>query len=336
VVNTGSPVIALTGGSGFLGSHIADALLAAGHRVRVAVRPTSNLRWLADKPVETVLVDFDQAETCTAFLTGTVGLIHCAGVVTAPDEAGYRQANVSSTIRLLAAAERAWADTPDVTFLFISSLAAHGPAPLSQPARENDPDRPLTAYGRSKLLAETAVMANAGSFRRVILRPPSLYGPRDREFLPLLQAAIKGWTIRPGHLMTGLSLVDGRDAAAAAVALLSAPATNGVYYVSDRHIGYDWDEIQAALEAAAGRDLKRRDIPLLLIRSAAALAQAWRRITGSQAALLLTRDRAQDLAASGWVCDGSRLTRDTGFSARCDATVGFTETLAFYRKCGWL
>jgi nucleoside-diphosphate-sugar epimerase len=329
-------VIALTGGSGFLGSHIADALLAAGHQVRVAVRPTSNLRWLADKPLETMVVDQRRTEACVEFLAGTAGLVHCAGAITAPDAAGYRQANVAPTITLLSAAEQAWSDHPAATFLYISSLAAHGPASLSAPARETDPDRPLGAYGRSKLLAETAILTAPGVFRRVILRPPSLYGPRDREFLPLLRAATKGWTVRLGNRLTGLSLVDGRDAAAAAVALLESPAAAGVYYVSDRHGGYDWDEIQAALATAAGREVRRCDVPLALIRTVATLAEGWRRVTGSQAALLLTHDRVRDLAACGWVCDGSRLGRDTGFVAGREAAAGFAETLEFHRGHGWL
>jgi len=325
-------VIALTGGTGFLGSHIADALLAAGHQVRVAVRPSSNLQWLADKPVTTMVVDLADPAACTGFLRGTTALIHCAGVVSGPDDAWYQQGNVQPTACLAAAAGRQWDTADQAVFILISSLAAHGPGSLTRPAVEDDPCRPVTAYGRSKRDGEKALLAADGNYRRVILRPPSLYGPRDREFLPLLKAATRGWTVRLGRQLTGLSLVDGRDAAAATVALLSTPSATGSYFVADRQVGYDWEQIRAALTAAAGRKVRRVTIPLAVVRMIAGFSE----LLGGKAALLLNRDRLRDLDTTGWVCDGSRLTRETGFVAARDAALGFRETLTFYRERGWL
>ncbi len=321
-MDTAQPTIALTGGSGFLGSHIADALLASGCRVRVAVRPTSDLQWLADKPLETVVVDLADPEACAGFLSGTTDLVHCAGVISGPDEAAYQRGNVLPTVNLLAAAQQVWSADPARCFLLVSSLAAHGPAPLDRPAVEDNPCRPITAYGRSKRDAEKAVLAATGAFRRVILRPPSLYGPRDREFLPLLKVAARGWTARLGRHLTGLSLVDGRDAAGAALALLQTPAAEGIYFVADAQVGYDWDQMRDALSTAVARTIRRVEVPLGALRLAGNLA----RLLGSEASLLLNPDRMRDLDTDGWVCDGSRLTRDTGFA----------ETLDFYRKHGWL
>ena len=335
-MDAGPGTIALTGGSGFLGSHIADALLAAGRRVRVAVRPTSSRAWLDGKDLTIVTVDLADAAGCRDFLAGTTALVHCAGVVAAPDEAAYRRGNVQPTEILLAAAAEAWADAADRTFLLVSSLAAHGPAPLDAPAREDQPARPVSAYGRSKRSAEEAVLGAAAPFRKVVLRPPSLYGPRDREFLPLLRGALRGWTVKLGRELTGLSLVDGRDAAAAVVALLDTPAAAGIYFVSDARTGYDWDDLRDALAAAAGRPVRRIEIPLGVLRCAAACGDAIARLAGDGTSLLLNRDRVRDLAASGWVCDGGRLTRDTGFVAARDAARGFAETIAAARGSGWL
>lgn len=340
-------MIALTGGTGFLGSHIADALLAAGHEVRVAVRPTSDCSWLADKPVEISVVDLADPMACRDFLAGTKGLVHCAGVVSGADELAYQRGNVQTTQNLVAAAGHVWTEdvrtddvlTDDVlthdaepVFLLVSSLAAHGPASLSAPATEDAPCRPLTAYGRSKRDAEKVLLAGEGAYRKVVLRPPSLYGPRDREFLPLLRAARRGWTVRPGHRLTGLSLVDGRDAAAGAVALLATPSASGVYFVSDRQVGYGWDQLRDILTEIAGRRVRRITLPLDALRAVAGLA----RVLGGGAGLLLNRDRLRDLDAVGWVCDGSRLSRDTGFTAGRDAATGLRETLDFYQRQGWL
>lgn len=329
--NSGS-LIALTGGSGFLGSHIADALLARGHRVRVAVRPTSDRRWLGDERLQIVTADLKDPGDCSALLDGAAGIVHCAGVVSAPDEAAYHQGNVAPTKALLAAAAARWGDDPGCVFVLVSSLAAHGPAPLARPAREDDPSRPLTAYGRSKRQAELAVLEAPGAFRRVILRPPSLYGPRDREFLPLLRAATRGLTVRLGRRMTGLSLVDGRDAATAAVALLDNPSAAGIYFVSDDRGGYDWDDLRIALAAAAGRRVRRITVPLNALRAASGAMK----IFSDSPPLLLNADRLRDLDTAGWVCDGSRLARDTGFAANWDAAEGFADALAFYRENNWL
>jgi nucleoside-diphosphate-sugar epimerase len=327
------PVIALTGATGFLGSHIADTLLAKGYRVRASVRVSSSLRWLDGKPVETRPTDLTDSEDCRAFLDGTAGLIHCAGVVSAPAKIIYQTANVTSTACLLEAAAAAWAgQEKDKAFVLISSMAAHGPAGLDQPALETDPCHPITEYGHSKLAAENLLAGSDWSFRTTTLRPPSLYGPRDREFLPLVKMALHGWTGRLGNRMTGLSLVDGRDAAAAAVALLETGSADGTYFVDDGQTGYAWPALAEALEEMAGRRIRTFSLPLIWLKIISWLAGKSRAARSP----VLNGDRIRDLETSGWVCDGSKLAAATGFNARRNAGQGLTETLAFYREEGWL
>jgi nucleoside-diphosphate-sugar epimerase len=325
--------IALTGATGFLGSHIADILLDRGYQVRASVRATSSLRWLEGKPIETVQVDLTDPAGCRDFLDETVGLIHCAGVVSAPTEEIYRKANVTSTACLLEAAASAWTDQAETAaFVLISSMAAHGPAGLKRPAVETDPRRPITAYGRSKLAAEKLLNAGTLGFRTTILRPPSLYGPRDAEFLPLFRLARRGWTGRIGRRLTGLSLVHGRDAAEAAVALLETRSASGAYFVDDGRAGYDWNDLAEALGTMAGRKIRTFPVPLGLLKLAAFLVGRHR----SNRSPVLNRDRIRDLEAAGWVCNGRRLVETTGFEARWDAAAGFTDTLDFYLKEKWL
>ncbi len=126
----GSKVVALTGATGFLGSHIADVLLAAGYQVKVSVRGTSSLRWLEGKDLDVREVDLLCFDSCLEFLDGTTSVIHCAGVVSATSDQAYATGNVETTGQLLKAAKSTWSQTnePSPTFLLISSLAAHGPA----------------------------------------------------------------------------------------------------------------------------------------------------------------------------------------------------------------
>ena len=328
---SGRGTVALTGATGFLGSHVADRLLAGGWAVRAAVRATSSLRWLEGKPVETLTVDLADPADCRRLLAGTVGAIHCAGVVAARDEEAFRHGNVATTAALLEAAAAEWTEPvpdPAPVFVLVSSLAAHGPAPLSRPAVETDPAGPIGAYGRSKREAERLVSAAPGLFRRAVLRPPSLYGPRDREFLPLLKLARRGWTVRLGRRLGGLSLVDGRDAAAAAVALLAAPAAEGIFFVDDGARGYGFPDLAAALGEAAGRRVRLVTLPLGPLKLLARL------LPGRSA--VLGPDRIRDLEQEGWACDGARLTAVTGFAPARGAARGLAETMAWARGEGWL
>ncbi len=328
----GGQTVALTGATGFLGSHIADQLLAAGCRVRASVRATSNPRWLAGKPVEIVEMDLGSVEDCRTFVTGATAVVHCAGLVSATREEDYRKANVDTTRALLEAGQEVWEGTADRVFLLISSLAAHGPAGISRPAVETSECHPITAYGRSKLAAEQLVLDGGWNFRGVSLRPPGLYGPRDTEFVPLFKAARWGVTARIGRSLTGLSLVDGRDAAAAAVALLASEQATGPYFVDDGQAGYSWPQLAAALGQAAGRKVRVLPLPLGLLKLAAALVGRGRAARSP----VLNADRLADLDAEGWACDGSRLNRDTGFRAQFDLERGFRTTMDVLREQGAL
>ncbi len=334
-------MIAVTGATGFLGSHICDILMQRGYRIRAAARATSDLRWLRGKPIEVATVDLADSARVRAFVTACDAVVHCAGRVSGSGEDDYQQANVVPTRTLLEAAslERA-----PGCFVYVSSLAAHGPAGPQAPATEDGPLQPVSAYGRSKRDAESLVHGRPWPFRVVTLRPPSLYGPRDREFLPLFKAASRGWTATLGNLQA-ISLVDGRDAASAAVSLMETPDTHGAYFVDDgvdedgkeaarRRLawGYTWDEIHYALAVVWRRRVRELTLPMPLLRAAAVVMPSrWRR-----SAALLSDDRLRDLGAQGWVCSAARLRRETAWRPRHDLVAGFQDTRDFFERNGWL
>ena len=327
--------VALTGATGFLGSHIADLLLARGYAVRASVRPTSDLAWVQGKGLDLRTIDLGSAADCAGFVRGVQAVIHCAGLVSADSNQAYRKANVASTEALLEACREEWPagqiTAGDKTFILISSLAAHGPSGPDRPAREDDPCRPITGYGRSKAAAEDLIR-RGWPFRCAVLRPPALYGPRDRGFLPLLKAARRGWTARFGGPLAGLSLVHGRDAAGAALALLETPGAEGVFFVDDGHGGYTWAELAEALGSALDRRVRSVTIPLWLLKTVAAVVRPFSGGGGS----VFKRDRIRDLEAPGWVCDGTRLRDTTGFAPEHELAAGLADTLVFYWEQKWL
>jgi nucleoside-diphosphate-sugar epimerase len=334
-------LVAVTGASGFLGSHVCDVLIAGGYQVRAGHRPTSSMRWLHDKKLERSLVNLANPASCVAFLADCHAVVHCAGALMA-DEDTYQRVNVDHTRILAEAAARAGTVR---RFVYISSLAAGGPAGIFNPRDESMADQPISGYGRSKQAAEQLLAAGSWSFSTVTLRPPSLYGPRDRAFLPLLRWAKLGLTGRVGDQMEGLSLVEGRDAARAAVALLEAPDAHGFYYVDDgpgpggpldpgrrHHWGYDWDDVVMVLQTLFDRSQREINIPLGLLRTISRLLPAGKR----NASPLFNPDRIDDLDTEGWVCTGARLRQDTGWKPEYNLASGMRSALAFYRRRGWI
>jgi len=335
--NIRTPLAALTGATGFLGGHIAETLLARGWRVRAAVRPSSDLSRIpagvatVEAPIAPsgdidAYASPEERRALTDFMRGASAVIHCAGAVRADNLEEYRRANTASTWRLLNAAR-------DIHlrggFVLISSLAAAGPSTLGRPRLESGPRRPVTAYGRSKAEAE-ALVEKGWPFRTAVLRPPALYGPGDPAFLPLFKAAGKGLTIRAGNVRA-LSLVDGRDAAEAAVLLATNKRAEGIYFVDDGSV-YSFEDMADALGEAWGRRVRILSLPQPLLRFAAFLAGRGR----SSRLPLLDADRLTDTAQEAWTCDGSRLRGELGFESERDAFDGFRETLGWYRRKGWL
>ena len=331
-------LVALTGATGFLGGHIADVLLAHGYRVRASVRPTSDQRWIRGKGVETVeavlapppgapdVADDADLATLDALLDGAELVIHCAGVVRAPDVAGYRRGNVVTTRRLLQAAVRAGTVR---AFVLISSLAAAGPSTLGCPRREDEPCTPITAYGHSKLAAE-ALLEQDWPFRTAALRPPALYGPRDRAFLPLFKAAARGRSARLGRGQ-GLTLVDGRYAADAAVLLAEDERARGAYFVADGVI-HPFTDLTTSLSRCFDRRILTLQLPVGLLRLIARLVGE----TRAQSLPLLAADRLADISVDGWACSGDKIRRELGYAGARDLDTGFAETLEFYRQECWL
>ncbi len=333
---TERPLVALTGATGFLGSHIADTLLDRGFRVRASVRPTSDRRWIAGKDIEIIetpiapTADSDTdavAAGLDAFVDGASHLIHCAGAIKAPDEEAFRRANVTSTRLLLAAARRGGGMK---SFVLISSLAAVGPASPLSPVDERSPLNPISGYGRSKREAEQLLHDSSLGFRTTALRPPALYGPRDNAFLTLFRYARRGWTPWPGPV-AGISMVDGRDAAAAAVLLMSDERAQGPYCIDDGH-WYSHRDVAAALAAAWEHPVRSLRIPAAPVLALARVLQA---VAGDRFPVL-GRERMADITAPGWVCNGQKIRRELGFAAKRNLERGFRESLTFYLETGWL
>ena len=329
-----SPLAFLTGGTGFVGSHLAEALLTRGYRVRALVR--SSPKWLDGLDVELVRGDLHDAEALAAGAAGADVVYHVAGLTRARDQATLDAANVDGTIALLEAVRQ---HAPDVRKVLVtSSLEALGPNRLAPdgaalPAVEADPLAPISMYGRSKARMEAAVRERFADLPVVIVRPPAVYGPREADIFEMVKGASRGLFAVVGRSdVPRLSLVHVRDLVRGMIDLAESDATAGeTYFVGTP--GYAWDEVRAAMERALGRRTRRLAVPPALIGVAGAAAEAVGRVTGSLPPL--TRDKAE-AARHTWICTSAKARAAVGYAPRVALGEGMAETVAWYREHGWL
>lgn len=310
--------VLVTGASGFLGSHIAELLSARGDRVRCLLRAQSSTRYLPTA-AERVVATFDDAAALQRALAGVEAVIHAAGVTRARAPLEYLRANVAVTAQLAEAAAACGVRR----LVFISSLAARGP---------DGGDGPLSLYGASKLAAEQLLWGYRGALELVILRPAGVYGPRDRDFLPLFQLAQRGLAIVSTRNPT-LQLVHAADVARACAAALEAPVAEAPLAIAAPEV-IDQRQLTQLLAQVVGRRLRA-----LALAPAAFEVAAW----GSELLAALThsaprfdRRRARDVSRYRYTCDPLPAERALGWRAQQALPAGLQQTYAWYRAAGWL
>jgi len=318
----------VTGATGFVGSHLAEALRGRGDEVTALVRAPAKAAALAPLGVRVVPGDLDDSGALARAVEGQDVVFHVAGLVAARDEAEFLRANRAGTANLVDAAGRARVPR----FVYVSSMAAGGPAPRGRPLAGTEPPSPVTAYGRSKLAGEAAV--RAGPLPWVIVRPPTVYGPRDREVLKVFRIA--RWGVAPvfGDGSQELSVVHGADLASALIAAGTAAGTTGkVYYPCHPQVVTSAEFVRA-VGKAMGRSLRLVPIPPVLGRALLGVTELSARLASQ--ATILTRDKANEFFQAAWTGDPGPLTRDSGWRATHDLASGMADTYRWYRSAGWL
>lgn len=318
----------VTGGTGFIGGHLVEALVARGDEVTALVRSPAKAARLRKLGVHQVPGDLDDETALRCGCEGRQVIYHLAGAIKARDEAGFRQVNELGTACLVRVSETAGSPR----FMLVSSMAAAGPTLPGRPLKGDELAEPVTAYGRSKLAAEAVVRGSRLPW--TILRPPLVYGPNDREFLPLFKAAGRGLGLVFGDGKQELSGIYGPDLVEA---LLSAAATKRavgrLYYACHTEL-FSSRELVQAVGRAMGRDPRILTLPAGIARMALYLSGALASLAGR--ATVLNGDKANEFLARAWTGDPAALTRDTGWSATHDLSRGMPATAAWYRQAGWV
>lgn len=325
--------VLLTGASGFVGSHLLDGLVARDCEVTLLLRRTGNHRSLTPQPAQARVVRGHLADggALREALAGATHVLHCAGATKAVRAAGLMAANQQGTRNLVQAVNER-RDRIE-RFLLISSLAAGRPATSARPARESDPSDPQSAYGRSKLAAEAEVREGC-PVPWTILRPAAVYGPRDREFLPLFRAAARGLAPVFGGGRQQLSLVYVKDLAETALTALTHPdACQDTFNVASPEV-VTTRELAREIGIAQGTRPRPVPFPWALLWCVCAAQMLWSRLSGH--ATILANGKFKELAAPGWVADTTGLRHCLGNLCSTPLREGLGRTAAWYRAEGWL
>ena len=318
----------VTGGTGFVGAHLVQALRARGDQVTCLVRNAAKAQALGWTDVRLVRGDLDDVAALRDGCAGTEVIYHVAGRISARDLDEFMRANRDGTANVLEAA----AQGPPQRFVLVSSLAAAGPTVPGHPIDETRPPSPVTPYGQSKLAAELLVRAMAGSW--TIVRPPTVYGEWDREVLKVFKLARAGLAPVFGDGSQELSVIYAGDLAAALVAAATAPATaRRVYYAAHPDVTTS-RELVRAIGRAVGRQPRIVPLPKPLARALLWTIGSIAHLAGR--ATLLSGDKAAEFLAPAWTCRPDALARDGGWRAATDLETGLRRTAAWYRKAGWL
>lgn len=322
----------VTGTTGFIGSHVAEALVARDYEVTCLVRRTSDLRWLADLGVKLAYGDVEDQESLLRAVEGQDYVFHCAGITKAKRARDYFVVNAQGTENVLRACRERQVALK--RFVLVSSQAAAGPSGSRKPLSEEDPCKPITAYGRSKCEAERLVQQAGGAIPYSIIRPSAVYGPRDRDILFFFRMINRGVMIAMGRGERYLNLVYVDDLVRGILAAAEAKEGAGETYFVTNAQAHAWEEAVRIVAAALEKRYVRLRIPRALGYVGAFLAECAARLRGKPA--LLNRDKLRDILQPYWLCSPEKIEKQLGFRASVTFEEGARITARWYREHGWL
>lgn len=308
-----SQVIALTGGTGFLGKHILNSLIEAGHTVRALTRQPQPVR----DGIEWVEGSLTDTESLEKLCDGAATLIHVAGLVKAINRATFFDVNVNGSKLLFNCAAKAGIKH----VVHISSLAAREPR--------------LSHYGASKAGTELLLTARKWPFSWTIVRPPAIYGPGDKEILKLLKATRLGILPAPGSIKNRFSMIHVQDLASAITHLAKGLHASATLEIDDGKTGgYQLKDVAAALSGDRQKGPKTFSLPFWVLGTIGAVNGCIASAINRPA--MLTVSTARYLCHPDWTVREPRRPKLPGWSPQFDLKAGLSDTIDWYKKNGLL
>jgi uncharacterized protein YbjT (DUF2867 family) len=305
-MSKGKQVLALTGGTGFVGRHLLDMAIAAGHPVRALTRTPKP----AEPGVTWVHGALDNRTSLAGLAVGSEAVIHVAGLINGSKSA-FETVNIGGTAAMIEAAQGAGIRR----FVHISSLAAREPG--------------LSDYGRSKAESERIVQGSGLDW--TIIRPPAIFGPGDREMLELFKMARRGFVALPPR--GRFSVIQVEDLCRLILAVVASPEAIGQIYEPDdgRENGWDNRHFARSLGRLFGKRATTVSLPKVALRGAARLDRLLRRGNAK-----LTADRVGYFCHPDWVVKAERRPPPELWQPQLRTPSALKATADWYRQAGWL
>jgi dihydroflavonol-4-reductase len=336
--------VLLTGISGFIGHHTAEALHAHGHQIRGLVRATSDRAGFSHLPVEIALGDVLDRASLDQALQGVEAVVHVAGITRAVTSEDFFRVNTGGTKNVV---EAILARGPDKKsrprLVHVSSQTVMGPAAAGRASLEADVEAPLSRYGQSKLQAEQIVRGATAELHAVMIRPPMVYGPFDKDILAAFKLAkqARGLWLHPGFHDKRYSIIHGHDLGEGiALALERGQPMNGgedrgqgVYFFTDGGV-YTYSELGRHMAKSVGRRPFILPLPQA-VTTAVAMAQELQTLVTHKAPLL-GFDKIRDMRGDNYVCSDDRARKELGYTSKYDVPTGFKQTADWYTQRGWI
>jgi nucleoside-diphosphate-sugar epimerase len=314
----GRPIIAVTGGTGFLGRHLVLALWQAGYQPRLLVRQDPSHPLLDGIQPQLVPGDLGDEASLARLVSGTDIVIHAGGLIKAASRQQFFAINEGGAARIgHAVAQHA----PHARFLVISSLAAR------------EPD--LSDYAASKRAGELAAITAFGGENWLTIRPPAIYGPWDLETLPLFKAAKGAVVPVMGSAAARLAMLNVVDAARAITSLAGAAVKERCFALCDgNHAGYDWGALLDQAAIAVGHRAMRLRIPDTLLHLVGHLGGMQARLT--QKPVMLTSGKVREILHADWTVAPIDMPDSGIWQPAIGLAEGFRMTADWYRSHGWI
>ena len=324
--------VLLTGATGFIGSHLAEELHKKGYQLRCITRKTSDLSWIKDLPIEFVEGDYEYLPSLQKAVSGIDYLYHSAGVTKAKTKTEYFKGNHIATKNLLQAILNG--NTKLKRFIHISSQAAVGPSLDGKPIDEQTSFHPITTYGISKMEAERECLTLMNKIPITIVRPPAVYGPRDKDIFEFFRTINKGLQPMIGFRNTYVSLVHVKDLVQGIIlAGENEQAIGQTYFISSEQF-YNWKQIGELAASVMNKKVLQINVPKLIVYIIAAIAELGSLFSRKPA--LLNIEKAKDITQDNWICNIEKAKRELGYRESLTLEEGIRDTVAWYRAKGWI
>lgn len=316
----------VTGATGFIGSHLVEELLKRGWRVTCLVRKTSKLKWIEGLDLDILYGDCEDEGTLKHLPPDIDVVYHLAGITKAKKDKDFFCVNAGGTENLL----RAAVQVPGLKrFIYLSSLAAAGPSRNGAPVNEKTEARPVSSYGKSKMAGENAVAKYRGQLSTTIIRPPAVYGPRDRDFYVLFKMLKKGFYPYWGKCYYSLLYVD--DLVRGLIMAAEEKEADGeVYFLCDGNV-YSNEDIVNEISGVLGTKIMKMRIPGPVLSILAGISERL-----AKESSIINRDKLKELGYVHWVCDSSKAEKDLKFIPKVTIKEGIKWTADWYRIHQWL